>query len=108
MKHTTFNKNEIMALLFNNERVDVELPLDLSRGVRVSRSSSHMFGYKNQPLIEVSFYEKDGGYMSYSPEYFNIYNIENAVDAALIRHVSKRPMEISKLSKDLELTFEKE
>lgn len=110
MKHITFNKNEIMALLFNNEHVYVELPLDLSTGMMVSRSSGHMFGYKNQSLIEVRFYEKGegGSYMSYSTEYFNIYNIENAVDAVLMRYTSKNPMEISNLSKGFELTFERE
>lgn len=109
MKHTTFNKNEIMDLLFNNDHVYVELPLNSSTGMMISRSSGHPFGYKNQSLIEVRFYEKDddGSYMSYATEYFNKYNIENAVDAVLMRHSSEDPMEISGLSKSFELTFEK-
>lgn len=109
MKHTTYNKNEIMGLLFNNNQVYVELPLTLSTGMMISRSSGHLFGYKKQSLIEVRFYEKDedGSYMSYATEYFNKYNIENAVDAALMRYSSEDPMEISGLSKSFELTFEK-
>lgn len=110
MKHSTFNKNEIMSLLFDNDHVYVELPLNLSTGMMVSRASGHLFGYKNQSLIEVRFYEKDedGSYMSYATEYFNKYNIENAVDAVLMRYSSEDPMEISNLSKSFELTFEKE
>lgn len=111
MKHTTFNKNEIMALLFNNEQVYVELPLTATTGMMISRSTSHFYRFKQQPSIEVRFYEKDeesGGYASYATEYFNIYNIENATDAVLIRHESEDPMEVSNLSKDFNLTFEME
>lgn len=111
MKHTTFNKNEIMDLLFNNEQVYVELPLTATTGMMISRTISHFYRFKQQPSIEVRFYEKDedsGGYVSYATEYFNIYNIENATDAVLTRHSSTDPMEISKFSKGFELTFEKE
>lgn len=111
MKHSTFNKNEIMSLLFNNEHVYVELPLTATTGMMISRSTSHFYGFKQQPSIEVRCYEKEedgGNYLSYATEYFNIYNIENATDAALMRYSSEDPMEISNLSKSFELTFEKE
>lgn len=107
MKHTTFNKNEIMDLLFTNSQVYIELPLTDETCMMVSRSVSHFVGYKRQPSIEVRFCEKsEDGYMSYATEYFNIYNIENAADAVLMRHASEDPMQISNLSKDFELTFE--
>ena len=109
MKHTTLNKSEIMDLLFNNSQVYVELPLTEETVMMVSRTNSHFVGYKRQPTIEVRFCEKsEEGYVSYATEYFNIYNIENAADAVLLRHASEDPMQISNLSKDFELTFEKE
>lgn len=109
MKHTTFNKNEIMDLLFTNSNVYIELPLTEETCMMVSRSVSQFVGYKRQPSIEVRFCEKSGdAYASYSTEYFNIYNIENAADAVLMRHASEDPMEVSNLSKDFDLTFEKE
>ncbi|EHX8550707.1 hypothetical protein ENKO_469 [Klebsiella phage fENko-Kae01] len=108
MKHSTFDKQEIMSLLFNNEQVYIELPFNDHSGMMISRTISHFHGYKKQPNIEVRFYEKDGNYMSYATEYFNVYNIENATDAVLSRYYSEDPLVYSKYSTDFESTFVKE
>lgn len=111
MKHTTYDLYEIMALLFNNEKVYIELPFDDESGMMVSRSISHFHGYKQQPSIEVRYYEKEsdgGNYLSYATEYFSVYNIENAALAVLDRYNSADALELSTRSKDFEQTFEKE
>jgi|AGFS01.1.fsa_nt_gi hypothetical protein len=110
MNAQTTDLYEIIELITNNTVARVIVPLGEEFGMVIKRDTSHFVGYKEQPVVEVSYYESEGegSFAMYATEYFNVNDIENAALAVIDRANSPDPMEISGRSKPFEETFEAE
>lgn len=92
------NIRDIEEVLDNNSEVAIRLPCNNNTGIIVYKKNSHFVGFKEQTVIEVSFYE---GNAMYSTEIYNEFQAGRAAFAAEARFSSDDKMKISEYALDM-------